>query len=595
MHSQSPSKNPRHPGSWYGPPFTNFLDAEHQQTCHASIDLKQSSFRISDECVNDRCSECGTVIEEYSDEEIGLCIIILGTFIHREPALAAPMLPDILSIVAKVSLNAMYPWQNETNVHLPGGAISVAHQFIRCVLHQLAPNGIFIQMFQTQASDSARQQFFRSVAQALMDFNELNPIAPLQLLLESLNSKKTIPIETLPMIIENMACYLDCLPLEAGLGSIAPLWNALLAQLEILFRRIVFLMHNLDDVVPLLRIMISILKIPCITQYKGILDPFSKVLGHAIQTQILEYQHLVNLCILCNRAFNRERDKLILCRMIIFELIQALKFKTSIPDANFLMLINLVLQDSGGAIASSMVLKQSQVTTNTDYMNVFGTNVADCMRLHLGDVLEFLTDFHTLNKIKSYCKGAAVGLNDDTLGGIIKSSLAQYLALEITRSNGRDNKAVSKYFPWLCNMSSSQLGNREFIDCIGHIRLLSWLLLGSLTHTAIYGNGNNHHNISSYCATQPIPQEASCQIADHIQIILAGFADQPKASVLHMSSLFHVFILCQLWTIYLEQGLTHVLPMTETYINMNILFDFWGKVTPCILQLISHSKMVSMS
>lgn len=46
----------------------------------------------------------------------------------------------------------MYPWQNETNVHLPGGAVSVAHQFLRCILHQLAPNGVFIQMFQTQAT-----------------------------------------------------------------------------------------------------------------------------------------------------------------------------------------------------------------------------------------------------------------------------------------------------------------------------------------------------------------------------------------------------------------------------------------------------------
>lgn len=34
-------------------------------------------------------------------------------------------------------------------MHLPGGAISVAHQFLRCVLHQLAPNGVFLQMFQT--------------------------------------------------------------------------------------------------------------------------------------------------------------------------------------------------------------------------------------------------------------------------------------------------------------------------------------------------------------------------------------------------------------------------------------------------------------
>ena len=48
-----------------------------------------------------RCEECGTIKEQYSDEELGLLIVILGTFIHREPALAAPLLPDILSIVAK--------------------------------------------------------------------------------------------------------------------------------------------------------------------------------------------------------------------------------------------------------------------------------------------------------------------------------------------------------------------------------------------------------------------------------------------------------------------------------------------------------------
>ena len=33
-------------------------------------------------------------------------------------------------------------------------------------------------------AESNRMQFFRSVAQALLDFNELTPIAPLQLLLE---------------------------------------------------------------------------------------------------------------------------------------------------------------------------------------------------------------------------------------------------------------------------------------------------------------------------------------------------------------------------------------------------------------------------
>lgn len=136
-------RDPRKPGAWFSPQLSPKLEGS---------EIKQSSFRIGDECVNERCSECGTIKEEYSDEELGLCIVALGTFIHREPALAAPMLPDILSIVAKVATYASYPWQSENNIHLPGGAVSVAHQFLRCVLHQLAPNGIFTQMFQTRAS-----------------------------------------------------------------------------------------------------------------------------------------------------------------------------------------------------------------------------------------------------------------------------------------------------------------------------------------------------------------------------------------------------------------------------------------------------------
>lgn len=61
----------------------------------------QSSFRVGEDCICDRCSECGAIVEQYSDEEIGLFIINLGTFIHREPALAAPFLPEILAAVSK--------------------------------------------------------------------------------------------------------------------------------------------------------------------------------------------------------------------------------------------------------------------------------------------------------------------------------------------------------------------------------------------------------------------------------------------------------------------------------------------------------------
>ncbi|XP_048512569.1 protein unc-79 homolog isoform X11 [Athalia rosae] len=588
--------NIRRPESWPGPQTQANLDPLTQQAYHADFNLKQSLFRIGDDCVYDRCSECGTIKEEYSDEELGLCIITLGTFIHREPSLAAPLLPEILSVVAKVALNAMYPWQNETNMHLPGGAVSVAHQFLRCVLHQLAPNGVFVQMFQTHTNEATRMQFFKSVAQALIDFNELNPIAPLQLLLETLNTKKTLPLERLPTILRNVACYLDCLPLEAGLGPGAATWGGLLSQIDGLFRRLVLLLNSIEDIIPLLRIMISVLKVPGIPQFKSMLDPFSKVLSYAIQNSILRYNYLTDLCYLCHRGFTRDRDKHFLSRTIVFELVQAIKFKTTLPDSNFLLLIHFILQDVGGMLPMNVAVEDVQ----TDVSPIYNTNASESLRSQLSDVLDFLADFHTLSKVKSYGKGLQAGLNEDTLGGMLKCGLAQYLALEITRGNSRDNRAVARYLPWLYSAPSTlQQGSREFVDCIGHIRLLSWLLLGSLTHVALHGNsntwsGNPHIHGPPTPLAQPIPQEVSCHIADHVQVILSGFPEQSKTSVLHMSSLFHTFILCQLWTVYLEEVSKHNSTSSETHnVTMSILLDFWGKVTPCVLQLVAHSKVLA--
>nr|CAD7255824.1 unnamed protein product [Timema shepardi] len=168
-------------------------------------------------------------------------------------------------------------------------------------------------------------------------------------------------------------------------------------------------------------------------------------------------------------------------------------------------------------------------------------------------------------QVESYCKGVTVGLNEDTLGGVLKSGIAQYLALEITRGNSRDNRAVARYLPWLYNTPSAlQQGPREFVDCVGHIRLLSWLLLGSLTHTALHGAATSNIHSTSHCHCLPIPQEASCHITDHVQVIMAGFAEQSKTSVLHMSSLFHAFLLCQVNT---RNKLDHRPPLSQDTTN----------------------------
>lgn len=77
-------------------------------------------------------------------------------------------------------------------------------------------------------------------------------------------------MERLPIILHNIACYLDCLPLEAGLGPGAATWSGLLTQFDGLFRRLVLMLSSIEDTLPLLRIMISVLKVPGIQQSKVI-------------------------------------------------------------------------------------------------------------------------------------------------------------------------------------------------------------------------------------------------------------------------------------------------------------------------------------
>lgn len=52
-------------------------------------------------CLLCRCHDCGAVLEEYDEETLGLAIVVLSTFIHLSPDLAAPLLLDIMQSVGR--------------------------------------------------------------------------------------------------------------------------------------------------------------------------------------------------------------------------------------------------------------------------------------------------------------------------------------------------------------------------------------------------------------------------------------------------------------------------------------------------------------
>ncbi|XP_035227755.1 protein unc-79 homolog isoform X3 [Stegodyphus dumicola] len=531
--------------------------------------------RCGDDMVIERCTECGAVLEEYSDEEIGLCIVILSTFVHREAAMAAPLLPNMLRVVARIASSPSYPWQTESNIHLPGGSVSIARQFLRCTLHQLAPNGVFVQIFQSHVIEP---EFYKTMASALADFTEVNQVTPPLLLFENLNDRKHLHHDVVFHILDNVAIYLDSLPLESNI----PPWAGFLQQLDLFLRKFLLTLSpgpiQLDSI---LQIILCVMKLPVIKEAKSILDPFSKILSHAIQHSSLDYHQLSELCTVCNKNV-RDRDKQLLTRTAVFELVQAMKFKTSIPDANLLTLVQFVLTDCGGRLAPNVILECIPVSTESQ--STYKTLAGECMQQYLNDALEFVADIHTLNKVKNMLYGNSTHLNEETLGGHLKAGISQYLAIEFSKNNGRDNRAISRYLPWLYHAPTTlQQGPKDFIDCVSHIRLLSWLLLGALIHSAL---------MQTPSACQPIPLEANGHIAEHIQVILAGFSEQSKVSVLHMSSLFHAFILCQLWTMYCEHMVALNPPGSEQNQVCGLtLTDFWAMVTPGILQLVFHSKV----
>lgn len=58
---------------------------------------------------------------------------------------------------------------------------------------------------------------------------------------------------------------------------------------------------------------------------------------------------------------------------------------------------------------------------------------------------------------------------------------------------------------------------------------------------------------------------------------------------------YNAYEIFQLWTLYLDEYSKNNVSNSENInITINILLEFWCKVTPCILQLLTHRKVVSI-
>ena len=692
-------------------------------------------------------------VQEFSDKDLSLCLVILETFIHHEPSMAARMLPNILRLVARYSLATSESWHGSSNAHLVGGSMFVARQFIRVALHDLTENNVFQQIF---SSNFTGYEFYKSMATALTEFSDLNQLSPLSRLFEDLNKQKNLPqASTLVTILDNVATYFDCITSDSNNLSLST-WNQFILNWENFLKKLILALPRFTGsavanehavtaspvpsssgpgggtavaagggpigtgaptsgapgtgaggtggsgkmiidtasvsggqqllpsavlnepgdpaadaaphlassgvvgakgsntltkqppqsagggpavaagaqnqthrqavqssctmiMEPIMRIILSTTRISHLASCKTIVDPYSKIISFAVLNSHYKYEHLLEINHNCCRLYTRDREKYLIQRTIAYELVQVLKFRFFILEENMLLLLLFMLQDVGGTFAQKVLTDVLKIDLSTFYQtDGYVTNVSDCLRQHMGELLEFITDVHAISRINDNLIGSQPSsINRDSFGGHVKAAISQYLALEISISNKGDQRTILRYLPWLYNSLSLQQGPREFIDCVSHIRQLSWLLLGSLHHYALVRenvcsslggrswpssnglastlpSGGPYLPGSQSAQCKPIPIEKNNSVAEHVQVILAGFAEQSKESVLHMSGLFHAFLLCQLWTMYCETLCQQNSSNPEQYqFCQSTLDDFWAKITPGVLRLVGHSRVMS--
>lgn len=134
---------------------------------------------------------------------------------------------------------------------------------------------------------------------------------------------------------------------------------------------------------------------------------------------------------------------------------------------------------------------------------------------------------------------------------------------------------------------------RQWVDFLCKFRCI--LLEKRLQAHLHWQRGANSRNQESVSVLTPL-----CFCAPgHGHLLWAQSNTHPlpfQTCVLHMCSLFHAFIFAQLWTVYCEQSAvaTNVQNQNEfSFTAILTALEFWSRVTPSILQLMAHNKVVS--
>lgn len=238
-------------------------------------------------------------------------------------------------------------------------------------------------------------------------------------LVQDFNERKHLPsLPELLHVMSNAALYIEAIQLDSHTASSSILsqspWGSFLSLFDSFLKSLCLLLSTSFsptagspspipvascDLTPVLRIIVQSLKLPVLSNYRTALESYSKFLSLAIQLSPIPYEMLLELCSLCLRAFAKERDRLMLSRTVVFELQQAIKFKTVLNDKTLLSIVQFILQDCGGSLVPCLLNKHLKMNTCSEIAS-FSTGGSECMKQHLNECIDFVADIHALRRMK---------------------------------------------------------------------------------------------------------------------------------------------------------------------------------------------------
>jgi protein unc-79 len=129
-----------------------------------------------------------------------------------------------------------------------------------------------------------------------------------------MNKQKNLSLDICSSLLSNIAQFMEYIPIDCPMQ----LWTSVFLELDALFVKLTRIYLSIkagtnisQDLSPLLRIMMNILKVPYIANVRLVLEPFSKLLTFILQNATFQLEHIIELCSLSNRTFTRVRHKIL--------------------------------------------------------------------------------------------------------------------------------------------------------------------------------------------------------------------------------------------------------------------------------------------